>query len=151
MSNPDSALERCTEGVNHPRVTVKAHGRSATFLNPGRSKIKKVDVDCWLGAASTRKADYVVCMPGTVDIIVELKGKDVLYAVEQVLATHARWRSMLSCANKIGALIVFTRSPQRSTVHDAIKAKLLTKHRIWLEMGKSGLMDYRFEIFMGRK
>jgi len=151
MSNPSSALERCTEELNHPRVTVKAHGRSATFLNPSKARINRVDVDCWLHDANTLKADYVVCMPTVVDVIVELKGKEIQHAVEQILATHAHWKNVPSCAEKIGGLIVFTRSPERSTVHDTIKAKLLAKHGIWLEMGKSGLKDYEFRVFAGKQ
>jgi hypothetical protein len=147
MSSPSSSLVTCTEELNHPRVTVKAHGRSATFLNPGRTIIKKVDIDCWLHAAGTAKADYVVCMPKSVDVIVELKGKDIIYAVDQILATHAHWKKVPLCAKNIGALVVFTRSPERSAVLGNIKARLLAKHGIWLEMGKTGLKDYEFEIF----
>jgi len=151
MSNPDSALERCTEELNHPRVTVKAHGRSATFLNPAKARIRKVDVDCWLGAADTPKADFLLCKPGVVDVVVELKGKEIHRAIEQIVATHAHWKKTSSCSAKIGGLIVFTRSPERSATLDSFKAKLLAKHKIWLEMGKSGLKDYEFEIFAGKK
>jgi len=34
---------------------------------------------------------------------------------------------------------------------DNIKAHLLEKHKIWLQMGKSGLKDYKFESFTGKR
>ena len=149
MSSPNSALRKCTEELNHPRVTVKAKGRAATFLNPERAKIKKIDVDCWLSSTKTPKADYIVCKPDVVDVIVELKGKDILHAVEQIVATYAHWKETASCAAKVGGLIVFTRSPKRSALLDTVKATLLVKHKLWLEMGKNGLKDYEFQTFTG--
>jgi hypothetical protein len=32
-----------------------------------------------------------------------------------------------------------------------MKAKLLAKHKIWLDMGKSGLKEYKFETFTGKR
>jgi hypothetical protein len=151
MSNPSSALEGCTEELSHPRITVRANGRSATFLNPDRARIKRVDLDCWLSSTADVKADYLLCKSGVVDVIVELKGKDIDHGVDQVLATLKRWKTIPTCAAKIGGLIVFTRSPERSATLDNLKVKLLSKHKIWLEMGKSGLKDYQFEIFTGKK
>ncbi len=151
MSNPDPALERCTEELNHPRVTVRANGRVATFLNPERVNIRKIDVDCWLHGVDTAKSDCVVCKAGSVDVIVELKGKDIHHAIDQIVATYAHWKRTPSRAAKTGALVVFTRSPERSATLDTVKAKLLAKHGIWLEMGKSGLKDYDFTTFAGAR
>jgi len=151
MSNPNSALEKCTEELTHPRITVRANGRAATFLNPDRMVIKKIDLDCWLCDLKTFKADFLVCSPGVVDVIVELKGKDIHHAVEQILATLAHWKQAPPRLGKIGALIVFTRSPERSTTLDNLKARLLSRHKIWLEMGKSGLRDYEFRTFTGAR
>jgi hypothetical protein len=151
MSSPSSALAKCTEELTHPRITVRAHGRAVTFLNPGRAIIKRIDLDCWLCDAKTPKADYMVCSSGVVDVVVELKGKDIHRAIEQILATLASWKGIPSRSAKIGGLIVFTRSPERSAALDNIKAKLLAKYGIWLEMGKSGLKDYEFQTFTGAR
>lgn len=151
MSNPNSALERCTEELTHPKVTVKANGRTATFLNPDRAKIKRIDIDCWLFSSESAKSDFLISKPGTVDVIVELKGKDIHHAIEQILATLTLWRKNEQCSAKVGGLVVFTRSPERSAVLDNLKLRLLVKHKIWLEMGKSGLKDYEFETFTGKK
>jgi hypothetical protein len=151
MSNRSSALELCTEKLSHPRITVRASGRTATFLNHDREEINKVDIDCWLSSTADARADYILCKPGVVDVIIELKGKDIDHGVEQILATHAVWKKIPSCSAKIGGLIVFTRSPKRSTMLDNMKAKLLVKHKIWLDMGKSGLKEYTFETFTGER
>jgi hypothetical protein len=100
--------------------------------------------------SAVTRADYILCKPGIADVIVELKGKDIDHAVKQILSTHALWKTIPSCSAKIGGLIVFTRSPQSSAVLARTKALLLTKHHIWLEMGKSGLKEYKFETFTGK-
>jgi hypothetical protein len=147
MSKPNPLLEQCTESLSHTKITVKANGRVATFLNPGRMPIKKVDLDCWLRTTTSAKADYVISKPGNVDIIVEIKGKDIDHAIEQILATLALWKAVPPYSAKFGGLIVFSRSPERSATLGDVKKRLLEKHKIWLEMGKSGLKEYSFETF----
>jgi hypothetical protein len=120
-------------------------------VNSERAAIHKVDIDCWLPSTDDAKADFLLCKPGVVDVIIELKGKDIDHGVKQILATHAVWKRIPSCSAKIGGLIVFTRSPIRSTMLDNMKAKLLAKHKIWLDMGKSGLKEYKFETFTGKR
>lgn len=150
MSNPNSALEECTEEMSHPRVTVRANGRVATFLNPHRTNIKKIDVDCWLCNVEV-KADFVVSKVGAVDVIVELKGKDIDHAIEQLLATLKKWKAVPPYSPKVGSLIVFTRSPRRSAELDNVKLRFLKQQAIWLEMGKSGVRDYDFKMFTGAR
>jgi hypothetical protein len=151
MSSPSSALEGCTEWLTHARVTVKAHGRAATFLNPDKAQIRRVDVDCWLRSNATIRSDFIICKAGMVDVVVELKGKDIFHAIDQILATVELWRRTPVCSGKLGALIVFTRSPERSTMLETLRTKLLIKRGVWLEMGKSGLKEYNFEVFMGAR
>ena len=151
MSKPSSPIDRCMEESKGIKVTVKAKGRSATFLNPDGSTIKKLDVGCWLASSTPIRADYIVSKPGIVDVIVELKGKDIEHGCEQILATHARWKSVPPFSPSIGGLIVFTRSPLSSADQSSKKALFLKKHHIWLEMGKSGLKDYSFDTFTGTR
>ncbi|HWG18926.1 MAG TPA: hypothetical protein VG225_00250 [Terracidiphilus sp.] len=151
MSKVSSALERCTEETKSRRITVKANGRAATFLNPEKATIKRVDVDCWLTSVSGQRSDYLLLKPGTVDVIIELKGKDVEHALEQILATLTHWKAAKKCSPRFGGLVVFTRSPMRSATLDNLKLKLLNNHQIWIEMGKSGLKEYEFATFTGTK
>jgi hypothetical protein len=144
-------LRRCIKEIEHTRITVKANNRTAIFLNPERAKIKIVDLDCLLQTADAPKADYIVSKPTVADVIVELKGKDLGHAIEQILSTANYWRKAPPFSPVIGGLVVFTRSPERSAMLDNIKLKLLKNHRIWLEMDKSGLKEYQFETFIGAR
>jgi len=151
MSSPSSVPEKCIEESDGTKVTVKANGRVATFLNPGKEKIKKIYVDCWLKSLPGLRSDFLLVNPETVDVIIELKGKDIDHAIKLILATLDHWKVLKHCSPRIGGLVVFTRSPERSATLDNLKLKLLDKHQIWIEMGKSGLRDYEFQTFTGTK
>jgi hypothetical protein len=151
MSKPDPRLGPCARVVSNSKIKVEANKRKAIFDNSDRVEIKIVDVDCWLETEATLKADYIVCKPDLVDVVVELKGKDIDHAVEQIVATVARWKEVPPCSKKIGGLIVFTRSPERSAAIDDIKKRLLKNHGLWLEMNKNNQAEYRFETFTGTK
>lgn len=150
MSSPSKLPEGCIEALRHTKIKVQAKGRVALFANPAQEEVKKLDVDCWLAAQSVTRADFVLTKPRIVDVIVELKGKEIAHAAEQILATHAYWKRMEGRAPKTGALIVFTRSPLSSAAHADLKKRFLTEHKIWLEMGKNSTKEYRFETFTGK-
>jgi hypothetical protein len=149
MSNPDPSLQACTEEHNDSKIMVKRGGRRATFSNDDRTKIKLVDVDRWMPNPNAAKADYIVAKPGVVDVIVELKGKDIKHGVEQIVSTLDRWRTAPPFSNKFGGLVVFTRSPIRSAEIGDMKKRLLQQHGLWLEMDKDQKTEYRFETFTG--
>ena len=151
MSNPDPSLQACTDELNDSKITVKRDGRRATFDNSDHAIIKCVDVDCWIPSNDTVKADYIVSKPGVVDVIVELKGKDIDHAVKQVVATLAIWRTAPPFSKKIGGLIVFTRCPVSAAQVGDMKKRLLQQHDLWMEMDKDQKTEYRFETFAGRR
>jgi hypothetical protein len=151
MSKPDPLLQTCTEELNDSKITVKRDGRKATFLNSECISISRVDVDCWIPSSSTAKADFIVSKPGVVDVIVELKGKDIAHAVEQIVATLVRWNDAPSPSKKIGGLIVFTRCPMRAAEIGDTKKRLLDKHGLWMEIDKDQKTEYRFETFTGKR
>jgi len=84
--------------------------RSARFRNPspGRVGVLKVQVDGGMIAKGTTelRADYVVAYPKLVDVVVELKGSDVVQAIEQIRATIPIWRKHSLAGKAHGALIV---------------------------------------------
>jgi hypothetical protein len=150
MSGPSSVLRQCIKESDNKRIVVRANNRTATFLNEDEAQVKVVDLDCLIKTTTAPRADYIVAKPKVVDVIVELKGKDIDHAIEQILATATFWKTVPPYSPHIGALVVFTRSPMRSAALDNIRLKLL-KLDIWLEMGKSGLRDYEFETFTGAR
>jgi hypothetical protein len=151
MSNPDPLLQACTEESTDSKITVKRDARRATFDNADRSKIKRVDVDCWIPSTSAVKADYIVSKPTVVDIIVELKGQDIAHAVAQIVATLVKWKNVQPFSNRIGGLIVFTRCPMRAAEIGDMKKRLLVKHDLWIEIDKDQKTEYRFETFTGKR
>ena len=89
--------------------------------------------------------------PGVVDVIVELKGKDIAHAVEQIIATLVRWKDASPLSKKIGGLIVFTRCPVRAAEIGDMKKRLLHQHGLWMEIDKDQKTEYRFETFTGKR
>jgi hypothetical protein len=150
MSEPSTSLKNCTQQVDHTRITVRARNKTATFLNTEKTSINIVDLDCLIKNSNLQKADFVVAKPQVVDVIVELKGHDVGHAIEQIIATATLWKKIPPFSQKIGGLVVFSRSPERSASLDNTKLRLL-KMGIWLEMGKSGVKEYQFETFTGAR
>jgi hypothetical protein len=151
MSHPSFVPPECCEDWDERKITVKANGRAATFLNPDRGKIKRIDVDCWLQSVPGLRSDFLLTKAETVDVIIELKGHDIDHALRQILATLVHWKRTKLCSPRFGGLVIFTRSPKRSAMLDNLKLKHLEKHKIWIEMDKSGLRNYAFEMFTGIK
>jgi hypothetical protein len=151
MLIPDPSLKDCTEELSDSKITVKRDGRKATFDNPERATIKRIDLDCWMPSTDSPKADYIVSKPNVVDVIIELKGKDIDHAVEQIVATLVKWKKSLSYSAKIGGLIVFTRCPMRAAEIGDMKKRLRDKHGLWMEVDKDQKTEYRFETFIGRR
>jgi hypothetical protein len=80
---------RCIESLRHSKVKVHDRGTnvSAVFLNPERRVVERIRVDGCLAPPQQAAADFLVSMPGIVDVIVELKGTDLRRAFEQIEAT----------------------------------------------------------------
>jgi hypothetical protein len=144
-------LQACTEELNESKITVRRDGRRATFDNAERALITCVDLDCWIPSADTVKADYILSKAVVADVIVELKGKDINHAVEQIVTTLSRWKTAARFSKKIGGLIVFTRCPMRAAEIGDMKKRLLLKHGLWMEIDKDQKTAYRFETFAGKR
>jgi hypothetical protein len=150
MSNPDRSLQNCTQERNDSKITVKRDGRRATFDNSERATIQCVDVDRWIPSNDTVKADYILAKPDVVDVIIELKGKDIQHAAEQVVATVTLWKAARTSSSRVGGLIVFTRCPMSAAQTGDMKKRLLQRHSLWMEIDKDQRTEYRFETFRGK-
>jgi hypothetical protein len=144
-SNPES--EECIELVTHSKIKVEEGGRKAVFLNLDQSLVKKVTVDGCLDRSTSPKADYIVSKPGFVDVIVELKGKNVAHAKDQIIATFLMWRGNPAFSAKIAGLIVCSKSPMSSSDLQIMKKKVLNRHQLWLEVDETGKKEYQFSTF----
>jgi hypothetical protein len=150
MSNLDPSLSDCTEELRNSKITVK-RGRRATFDNTEHALIKCVDLDRWLSASTNAKADYILAKPEVADVIVELKGKEIARAAEQIVATLGKWKAAPPFSKKIGGLIVFTRCPMSAADLGDMKKRLLKQHGLWMEIDKDQKTEYRFETFTGKR
>jgi hypothetical protein len=79
-------LSDCTETLTHTRIKVddKRSLRWAVFLNPAQTTIRKVRVDGCLVSGSIA-ADWIVSKADCADVVVELKGRDVGHAIQQIV------------------------------------------------------------------
>ena len=151
MLKPDPIPERCVIETSVTKIKVEANARRAVFDNADRATVQIIDVDCWISGSEELKADCIVVKPQVVDIVVELKGSDIRHAIRQIIATSQRWRSASGNSDMIGGLIVFTHSPESSASLANKKRALLSKNRIYLEVGKNRKAEYRFVTFTGKK
>jgi hypothetical protein len=131
---------QCFEWKSGSKITTPTEsGKTAAFNNPDGSRVLLVHADksCRKGRAGCddcffepdqKVADFIVCKPGLVDVVVELKGGKVIVAVEQIEQTIPVWRSHERCSGKIGALIVSS----QGTSHPKMLTKL-QKRRDQLE------------------
>lgn len=110
---------QCIEKVRDSKVKVHdpGTGKSAILLNPDRVQVRRIHMDKCFAPTGTIAADFVVSKPKVVDMIIELKGKNVDHAVKQVESTWAFWRNHAEHEPNqlIGAWIVCSEYPRAST------------------------------------
>lgn len=139
--------EDCTESLSHTRVKVddERSRRWAVFLNPTRATIRKIRVDGCLVRRSVA-ADWIVSKANCVDVVVELKGRDVGHAIQQVGATLRFWSENAECKQKdhLAALIVCTQYPRDNTKIERARRQIAQEHQAPLHV-KSRNLEYAFE------
>ncbi|HTW79748.1 MAG TPA: hypothetical protein VME23_09425 [Terracidiphilus sp.] len=109
---------RCIEKLRHSKVKIHdpGTGRSGILLNPLKVQVRRIKMDGCLAPVGAKAADFVVSMPRLVDVIVELKGKNVDHAVEQIESSRLFWKTHGEhAANQlIGAWILCAQYPRAS-------------------------------------
>lgn len=127
------------------RVKVEENGRSAVFINPKNREFYITRVD---GGVVKNKlsADYVVTQVNVGDLIVELKGKEVGRACEQIIATVEHMKNCHSTRGPFAGLVVCTRVPRTDTKSQRLQNNFMQMYRRRLKIRASN-SDYRFEDF----
>jgi len=79
-------MDNCTEIVKHPTIVLCENKRKMIFLNPNRNQVKKIIVD---GCAiiEGKKCDFLVHDKDEYEFFIELKGKNIKRACEQLEAS----------------------------------------------------------------
>lgn len=106
--------EECIEETVGQNVVVKENGRRINFLNPDRSKFKKIKVDNCL-IIDGERSDWIVTKVGVGSVVVELKGKDVDKACHQLWSTLAHPDCCGHLEKKRALVVVASRVPSLDT------------------------------------
>lgn len=126
---------KCFEWLDGSRITTPAEsGKSVTFLNQRGEKVLLVHADRFcrkgkLGDAENflevnqKVADYIVCKPQLVDVVVELKGVQIMEAIAQIEETISVWKKHPTCSGKLGALVVSSKGGNHPTVQSKLEVK----------------------------
>lgn len=105
----------CVWEVTHSNVTVIERGRRANFQNPDRVPFRKVKVDGCLINDGLR-CDWIITKIGTGSVFVELKGRDVAHAFEQLIITLRHTSCNAWVEEKKCFLVVCSKYPSFDTV-----------------------------------
>ncbi|MCT7971024.1 hypothetical protein [Laspinema olomoucense] len=139
----------CTSCSDRKIITAQENGRKYIFNNFSQRRVCKVRVDdCVITSQEQCKCDYlfIVCNPEQVEeeklqsleqlYFVELKGKDLIHAVEQLTQTIDHFKPPLNQAQVFGR-VVLSKSPSVKSIENDAKVvrlkKLLRKYQGNLE------------------
>ena len=160
-SQPDcNWAENCIEICTGTSVYVEDRGVRATFVNPRRKEIRKIQYDGCYSLRAGRQADFIVGLRGTIDVIIELKGSDtnLKEAAQQVESTLDAWREDPKRENRIAALIIYGRIegpkklpgrlPRAAAVIFGLTAEFLNKRKILLLIHENGEKQFAFSDFL---
>jgi hypothetical protein len=109
------SLPECEEYRCDKKIVLQENKSKITFLNPNEDKILTIKVDgCAISDNETLRCDYALIPSDEVEIYVELKGSDIVHAVEQIKSTI---RLLSDNPQKIKKLcfVVSTRVPRQTT------------------------------------
>lgn len=108
------SLSKCQRSTTDSRIKVEEKGKKAVFLNDSRETYLKTQHDQCL-VSHALASDWVISKDSVGDVIVELKGKDIDHATEQVLSTAQHWVSNELTHGHLAGLIVGTQYPRFDT------------------------------------
>lgn len=114
--------------VSKIKLSDKGSVRHAVFLNPERKDHIKRRMDGGY-MKNTTAADWMLSKKGTGDVFVELKGGDVMHAIEQVFATaEFAIANNLVCGSLAG-LILCTEHPGFNTKMQRMMQAFTTRYK----------------------
>ncbi|WP_175735977.1 hypothetical protein [Burkholderia ambifaria] len=126
----------------------EAKSRTAIILNPGETEFNVVRFD---GCAVTNEiaADFVVTKQKFGDLVIELKGKDVKHAIEQITATASYLRANEVAEGRVGGVIVCKEYPKTTTTIQVLKMGLKKKFDCPIKVFTKDSPEIDFETSLG--
>lgn len=108
------AFEHCVTSTNSSNIKVKERGKSVNFRNRDREAYQKIQIDGCVVRQGSR-ADWIVRKIGVGSVVIELKGRDLGHACEQVFSTLDHGDCGQFIEDRKGILIVTSRRPKYNT------------------------------------
>lgn len=128
-------FEKCTETILHKIITVAENKRKFIIKNNNARKVNRVKVDGCLIDEQIEKCDYLFEIYDKVNIIlviyVELKGKDIKKAYDQLVSTIKYCKDKHNQFKK-ECHVVASRVPKAGTELQVLKKNLSTQYKIAL-------------------
>jgi hypothetical protein len=123
----------CIDKIDHSLVVVEENGRKAVFVNRSRQKFLRIKIDDCL-VRSGRRCDYLVVKKEVASVLIELKGKDIEHACDQLFASadHSAVKGLVD--GPLGFLIVASRYPRFDTYVMRAKTIAARKYRAGLRI-----------------
>jgi len=130
--------EKCTTQSTNKLITASEHNRKLTIKNPSEKSVRKIKVDGCLIVDSSKRCDYmfeIIDDPAANKICsviyVELKGRHIQEAYEQLVATIDRFIDDHRGIKK-ACLIVASRVPKTGPEVQQLKIEILRKKQAQL-------------------
>jgi len=120
----------CTDCSEGKRLVVEENKRKYILQNPSKRKVCKVRIDgCVISSQTKRKCDYLMIVCELEDMyFIELKGKDLISAVEQLTETvkyfQAEFREI---QGKVFARVVLSKVPMPKSIESDSRVVALRK------------------------
>lgn len=133
------------ERHSEPNIAIRDCGRSVTLQNPSRAALWKTRIDGGI-VKNQCAADYVVSKPRVGDLVIELKGKEVSRACEQVIATAEMLKNCTGERGRVAGLIICSRFPANDTKIQRLKAEFARRFKGILKI-RTGASPECFDTF----
>lgn len=129
----------CTEMKSSSHVKVHENGKKAVFVNELRKIFAVTQIDNCLVKEGAR-ADYLVSKPEVASVIVELKGKNVQHACEQIFSSMENDSVRSLIKGRCGALIVCSKYPRFDSFLMRAKSDFARKYKGGLHIASNSIV-----------
>lgn len=126
-------FERCSAQTKDAIIVAEERGRKLRIKNPTRLEVTQIEIDGCLIDDERPRCDYVFEIGRHCAIYLELKGRDVKQAYQQLAATLGYLESRHLGMERV-CHIVATRVPRATPGVIGLKAKMAAKHGVLLHI-----------------
>ncbi|MEB3231407.1 MAG: hypothetical protein VKJ64_10385 [Leptolyngbyaceae bacterium] len=118
-----SVPPKCEKIRKDRKIVLEENKSKITFLNPNGVKILVIQVDgCVIDDNQTARCDYALVPKKELEIYVELKGRDINHAVQQLESTITFLSENPQSIKKL-CFIVSSRVPKQTTTIQQIQSR----------------------------